>query len=102
MVRLDIEDILVIVLKSLILTAIFVPLLIGLFYLVHINIGFAYTISDKLDIPRDLALTPMSAGFANNIMILSTVFEFGFTIWLITKLSKTHIYKNIKNFVINL
>ncbi len=71
-------------------------------YLVHTNINFAYYISDKLEIPRDLSITTMSAGFANNIIIILTVFEFGFGIWLVNKITNTTIYDNIKNFLINL
>lgn len=96
------RDYIGIIVKTLILTLIFTPLLIGLFYLMNSNINFAYYISDALDIPRDLSLTVMSAGFANNIIILMTVFEFGFGFWLVNKLTKTTIYDNVKNFVINL
>lgn len=49
------RDYVSIVLKTLILTLIFAPLLIGAFYLIHSNINFAYYISDALDIPRELA-----------------------------------------------
>lgn len=96
------RDYVSIILKTLILTLIFVSLLVGAFYLIHSNINFAYYISDALDIPRDLSLTVMSAGFANNIIILMTVFEFGFGFWLVNKLTKTTIYDNVKDFVINL
>jgi len=98
----EFRDYVGVVLKTVILTLIFVPLLIGGVYLVHSNINIAYYISDALDIPRDLSLTVMSAGFANNIIILMTVFEFGFGLWLVNKLTKTTIYDNVKDFVINL
>ena len=62
------RDIIRIVLKTIIITLVFAPLLIGAFYLIHSNVNIAYYISDVLDIPRDLSLTVMSAGFANNII----------------------------------
>lgn len=96
------KDIIRVIIKTIILTVIFVPLFIGIVYLLNSNINFAYYISDTLDIPRDLSLTVMSAGFANNIIILMTVFEFGFGFWLVNKITKTTVYDNIKEFVINL
>ena len=47
-------------------------------------------------------LAMVSAGFANNIIILSSVFEFGLGCWLINKLTKTKLFNNIKNFIENL
>lgn len=102
MYDLTIGDFIRIVVKSLLLTMIIAPLFIGLFYLIHINVDFAYYISDITNIPRDLALSVMSAGFANNIIILSTVFEIGLIIWLFNKISHTGIYKNIKYFIISI
>lgn len=85
------------------LALVLIILLCGLsIYLLNTNINFAYYISDKLEIPRDLSLTVMSAGFANNIIILMSVFEFGLGIWLVNKLMKTTVYDNVKNFIINL
>ncbi len=102
MIKMYFRDYVSIILKTLILTLIFAPLLIGAFYLMNSNVNFAYYISDVLDIPRNLSLTVMSAGFANNIIILMTVFEFGFAIWLGNKITKTELYDNVKKFVINL
>ena len=98
------RDYIGIIVKTLILTLIFTPLLIGLFlfYLMNSNINFAYYISDVLDIPRDLSLTITSAGFANNIIILMTVFELGFVFWIVNKITNTTIYDNVKEFIINL
>lgn len=102
MYELTIEDFIRIVVKSILLTMIIAPLFIGLFYLIHINIEFAYYISDITNIPRDLTLSVASAGFANNIIILSTVFEVGLISWIIYKISQTSIYKNIKYFIISI
>lgn len=96
------RDYISIILKTLILTIIFVPLLIGILYLMNISINFAYYISDTLYIPRDLSLTVMSAGFTNNIIILMTVFELGFGFWLVDKITKTTVYNNVREFIINL
>ena len=96
------RDYVSIILKVLILTLIFAPLLIGVFYLMNSNVNFAYYISDTLDIPHDLSLTVMSAGFANNIIILMTFFELGFGFWLVNKITKTTVYDNVRKFVINL
>lgn len=98
----DFIDYVFIVFKSVILTLIVAPLIIGAIYLMQFNFYSAYFISDALDIPRDLALTITSAGFANNIIILMTVFEFGIGLWLIDKLTKTNIYNNFKDFVMDL
>ena len=96
------RDYISIITKTLILTLIFTPLLIGVFYLMNSNINFAYYISDVLDIPHDLSLTVMSAGFANNIIILMTVFELGVGFWLVNKITKTTVYDNVREFIINL
>ena len=47
MYDLTIGDFIRIVVKSLLLTMIIAPLFIGLFYLIHINVDFAYYISIK-------------------------------------------------------
>ena len=96
------KDIIHVIIKTVILTVIVVPVFIGIVCLLNGNVNFAYYISDTLDIPRDLSLTVMSAGFANNIIILMTIFEFGFGFWLVNKITKTTVYDNIKEFVINL
>lgn len=102
MYELTIEDFICIVVKSILSTMIITPLFIGLFYLIHINTAFAYYISDITNIPRDLTLSVASAGFTNNIIILSTVFEVGLISWIIYKISQTSIYKNIKYFIISI
>ncbi len=89
-------------LKAIILTSVFVSLSLLGFYLIHNNVNVAHYISDTLNIPRDLSLTVMSAGFSNNIIILMTVFEFGFGIYIVNKFTNTQFYDNIKNFIINL
>ena len=102
MYELTIGDLFRIVFKSILITLLVAPLFVIAYYLIHINISFAYHISSEFNIPRDLTLTPMSAGFANNIIILSSVFEFGFGCWLINKLTRTKLFDNIKNFIENL
>lgn len=102
MYELTIGNLFRIVFKSILIALLLSPLFAIAYYLIHININFAYHISSELNIPRDLALTPMSAGFANNIIILSSVFEFGFGCWLINKLTKTKLFENISNFIKNL
>ncbi len=102
MYELSIGDLFRIVFKSLLVTLFIAPLVFLGVYLVHININFAYYISDVTNIPRDLSFTMVSAGFANNIIILSSVFEFGLGCWLINKLTKTKLFNNIKNFIENL
>lgn len=102
MYELTIGDLFRIVFKSILITLLVAPLFVIAYYLVHININFAYYISDVTNIPRDLSFTMVSAGFANNIIILSSVFEFGIGCWLINKLTKTKLFNNIKNFIENL
>lgn len=85
----DFEDLARIVLKGFIISFFVVSLLIGSYYLININFNIAYNISDTLKIPRDLSLTVMSAGFANNVMILLTFFEFGSAIWIYSKIANT-------------
>ncbi len=102
MLYLSIGDIFRAIAKSVIITIVFVSLLLIGYYLMNINVNFAYYISDALDIPRNLSLTIISAGFANNIIILMTIFELGFSIWVGNKITKTRVYDNVKEFVINL
>lgn len=102
MYGLDLEDYARVIIKSLILTFICAMFLFGAYYLIRLNINVAYYISDITGIPRDLELTVMSAGFANNIIILLTTFEFGIIIYLVNKITNTKIYNNVAEFVINL
>ena len=88
--------------KILFVILFFILLIFGIGYLLHTNINFAYYISDELEIPRDLSLTIMSAGFANNIIILLSVFEFAIGFWLVYKIANTTLFQNVKDFVINL
>lgn len=85
---LDFKDYIRITLKSLLATIIVVPFLLGICFLIKTNIDFAYYISDTNGIPRDLALIAMSLGFANNIIVLMSVFEFGVIYYLFGKLKK--------------
>ncbi|MBR3524134.1 MAG: hypothetical protein IKN87_05595 [Bacilli bacterium] len=88
--------------KSVIITALISPILLLIFYLVKMDFRFATYVCKICNILEDLAITVMSPGFANNIIILSLVFEFGLGCWLITKLTKTKLFNNIKNFIENL
>lgn len=100
MMYLDFKDYVFVALKSLLATMIVVPFLLGIGFLIKTNIDFAYYISDVNGILRDLTLTVMSLGFANNIIVLMSVFEFGVIYYLFNKLKK--VYINLWKFIINL
>lgn len=89
------KDLFYLIIKSCILTILLI-LLSGLFfYLIQLNINFANYVSDVNNIPRDLKLTVSSLGFANNIVFLSTIFEFEIIIWLIDKILQISFFKII-------
>ena len=98
----DLEDIIRIFLKAIILSFIFAILLVLLTYLIKLNIYVAYYISDILNIPRDASITTMSFGFANNIIFLITVLECGLCTRLFYKIINTSTYEDIKDFIVNL
>ena len=102
MYYLDFKDYIHIVLKSLLATLIIVPLFIGICFLVKTNIVFSYFGCDLCDIPRDLAISVMSMGFANNMIFLLSVFEFGVIYYLFTKIKMTKIYTIVWEFMTNL
>lgn len=99
---LNFKDYSCIILKSLLATIIVFPFLLGICFLIKTNMDFAYYISDTNGIPCDLTLTVISLGFANNIVVLMSVFEFGFIYYLFSKLKKSKIYNNVHDFIINL
>ena len=54
--------------------------------LICYNISFAKTVCSTTNIPYDLALTPMSFGFGNNIIILLSFAQFILIVLFIEKL----------------
>ena len=66
----------------------FMIVLIILFmvFLLDKNISFANYLCKKMEIPRDLSLTVMSFGFANEVILLSSVFELGIILYIYFKI----------------
>lgn len=95
------EDYIYILIKSLLITTILFLIIIGLVYVIDFDYNFAYYISDITGIPSDLSLSMMSAGFANEIILLMLTIEFGFIIYLIDKIAETKMYNKLKTFVLN-
>lgn len=95
------EDYIYIFIKSLLITTILVLIIIGLVYIIDFDYNFAYYISDITGIPSDLSLSMMSAGFANEIILLMLTIEFGFIIYFIDKIAETKMYNKLKTFVLN-
>lgn len=54
--------------------------------LIYHNISLAEMISSSTNIPYDLAITPMSLGFGNNIIILLSFVQFILIVLFIEKL----------------
>ena len=101
MYYLDTKDLIVIALKSLILSIIIVSLIVGSAFLIKSNFDFANYVCDITKIPRDLSLTVMSLGFRNNMVVLLSVFEFGIVFYLYGKLKNTKIYKRVYEIFVN-
>lgn len=99
---LNFKDYIGLTLKTLLVTILVVPFFFGIYFLIKTNIDLAYFISDTNGIPRDLVLTVMSLGFANNIILLMSIFEFGVIYYLFDKLKRSKIYNNICDFMMNL
>lgn len=95
------EDYIYILIKSLLISTISVLVIIGLVYVIDFDYNFAYYISDITGIPSDLSLSMMSAGFANEIILLMLTIEFGFIIYFIDKSAETKMYNKLKTFVLN-
>jgi len=95
------EDYIYILIKSLLITTILFLVIIGLVYVIDFDYNFAYYISDITGIPSDLSLSMMSAGFANEIILLMLTIEFGFIIYFIDKIAETKMYNKLKTFVLN-
>lgn len=102
MYYLDFKDYVRIVLKSLLVSLIIVPLFLGICFLVKTNIDFSYFVCDLCDIPRDLAISVMSIGFANNMIFLLSVFEFGVIYYLFNKIKNSKFYTIVWEFMTNL
>lgn len=99
MYKLDFEDYITIIFKSLLITLILTPLIIGSVYLIDMNINFSNIICSISGIPKDLALTVMSPGFGNEIIFLTTVFEFGIIFYVINKFTKTKLFNTVYEFI---
>lgn len=95
------EDYIYILIKSLLISTILFLVIIGLVYVIDFDYNFAYYISDITGIPSDLSLSMMSAGFANEIILLMLTIEFGFIIYFIDKIAETKMYNKLKTFVLN-
>ena len=109
MYYLDFKDYVRIVLKSLLASLIIVPIFLGICFLIKTNIDFSYFVCDSCDIPRDLAISVMSMGFANNMIFLLSVFEFGVIYYLFNKIKRLQtlyyclgIYDKFMKWVINI
>lgn len=95
------EDYIYIFVKAVLISTLLVLILIGLIYVLDFDYNFAYYISDITGIPSDLSISMMSAGFANEIIILMMTIEFGFIIYFIDKIAETKMYNKLKTFVLN-
>lgn len=102
MYYLDFKDYVRIVLKSLLASLIIVPIFLEICFLIKTNIDFSYFVCDSCDIPRDLAISVMSMGFANNMIFLLSVFEFGVIYYLFNKIKNSKLYTIVWEFMTNL
>ncbi len=88
-------DILRILCKSVILTFVFfIAICFGL-DLFKVDIDIANALCKSLEIPKDLALTMMSPGFFNEVIILLVVFETITIAYFINKLSRNKIINSL-------
>lgn len=92
---LSFKDIMLIVLKSIIVTSIIVGLgaLGALDY--HLGIGYC----NLMNIPKDLALTMVSPGMAIEVGIILFVFEFVILCLLVKQLKKIEIFDRFFDFL---
>lgn len=98
----DLKDYVTILIKSLFMISLFVICMYVISNVMEFNYNFANYISDISGIPRDMAISITSAGFANNITILMTIIESGLFLYFISKIEKTHVYKKVREIIINL
>lgn len=96
------SDYVSIVLKSIVLSLLCLPIIIGITYLIEFNFNVANYISNLSGIPSDMSISMMSLGFANNIVVLLSAIEFGLCVYFCDKVANTSIYKNVKTFIANL
>lgn len=73
------EDKVLVILESILI-------ILSTFILSSFNLTIANAICKITDIPYDLALTIMSAGFGNNIIILLSILEIILIVWFVEKL----------------
>ncbi len=98
----DLKDYVTILIKTLFMTSLFVICMYVISNVMEFNYNFANYISDISGIPSDMAISITSAGFANNITILMTIIESGLFLYFISKIEKTHVYKKVREIIINL
>lgn len=101
MFYLSAKDYIIIALKSFALSVLFVSLFLGFIFLIKMNFDFANYVCDITEIPRDLALTVMSLGFRNNMVVVLSVFELGIVYFLFGKLKKTKLYNKVYEILAN-
>lgn len=89
------KDFLFICIKSMFITLVFTIIFIGLLNLVNLNIQFANYFCEITHIPKDFAITVMSPGYANEIVILLTVFQMGILLYIINVIIKNPILCNL-------
>lgn len=64
-----------------------ITLVVALFItLISRNIEFANYLCNTMNIPKDFAITIVSPGFANEIVILSTISELGIILYIYFKI----------------
>ena len=90
-------DILKILCKSVIFTLVFFVAICFGSNLIKFDIDIANALCTSLEIPKDLALTMMSPGFFNEIVILLVVFETITIAYFVNKLSKNNKWFILKN-----
>lgn len=101
MFYLDYKDFLIIVIKSFVLSIIIVSLVIGISFLLKFNYDLANYVCSITKIPQNLAITPVSLGFRNNLIVVISLSQLGIIYYIYEKLKITCIYKKIYNFLIN-
>lgn len=96
------SDYVSIVLKSIVLSLLCLPIIIGITYLIEFNFNIANYISNVSGIPSDMSISMMSLGFANNIVVLLSAVEFGLCVYFYDKIANTTVYKKVETFIANL
>ncbi len=91
----DLEDIVLIIVKSLILTFIIAFLLVLGFVNYHVGV----LICNSLNVPIDLALSVMSSGLAIDFTVVFYVIEMVIIYLLVSNLKKINIFRKFFNFI---